>query len=537
MNFIKKFLCASLVCALLSPNAVFAANNEIDTRLVLSAENDITLFNNENPSEDYDLSGCVDYIIEQFSAEVPPDTIDISSFEIPASNETYTAILEEIYNSIAYDHPEIFYVIPNADTFFLQLKYNSKIFTDILMDYTDEDDVRHYRYYIYSNDEIKERRGIIKQEAEHILSYINDDMSPIEKILTVHDYIVSNYQYDQRTYDEEEVKNANRRLDTMIIEKTGVCQGYTYLFGYMMDMLGIKWASVPSDAHDHIWNKVLLDGKWYNIDVTHDDTDYNIPAGHTRYNHFLLTDSEMKNLSCGFHTAWNDETVNTADSDTYSNLVIHGVERRLVYCGNLWYYFDKNNNLCSIDLKNPSSEPVKVYEDSSQYNTWSYLGFYSSLDVYNNELYFNSSDSLYKYNINKNEAKLLKKYEFDIVEDTKPCIYGLYIKDAVVYLQKAADLNNGISEIIELPINEIKDPDVKPDPKPEVFEYSAHISLEDAAAEISVTPNSNRAPQDTDTVYIAEYIDGVLSEVTLVSLQDFSSEEYIQHQKRQNNRT
>ena len=61
-----------------------------------------------------------------------------------------------------------------------------------------------------------------------------------------------------------------------------VCQGYAELNYVMLNMAGIKCIDVNGTAHDensenntkndsHAWNKVKIDGKWYNLDSTWND--------------------------------------------------------------------------------------------------------------------------------------------------------------------------------------------------------------------------------------------------------------------------
>jgi transglutaminase/protease-like cytokinesis protein 3 len=55
-----------------------------------------------------------------------------------------------------------------------------------------------------------------------------------------------------------------------------------------------------ADGVSHGWNKVKIDGEYYNIDVTYDDpvTKYDVGA---RYQYFLVTDDELRK-----DHSWND---------------------------------------------------------------------------------------------------------------------------------------------------------------------------------------------------------------------------------------
>lgn len=50
-----------------------------------------------------------------------------------------------------------------------------------------------------------------------------------------------------------------------------------------------------------MWNTVLIDGEWYQIDVTWDDLDTSNPMNNgIRYNYFNLSSSKM--AADGYHT-------------------------------------------------------------------------------------------------------------------------------------------------------------------------------------------------------------------------------------------
>ena len=53
----------------------------------------------------------------------------------------------------------------------------------------------------------------------------------------------------------------------------------------------------------HIWNLVLLDDKWYHIDLTWDDPVYtNIDINKIEYDYFLKTTNELRQAKDKEHT-------------------------------------------------------------------------------------------------------------------------------------------------------------------------------------------------------------------------------------------
>ena len=52
----------------------------------------------------------------------------------------------------------------------------------------------------------------------------------------------------------------------------GVCQAYASLFSLCMDILGVPNEYVCNEAATHVWNRIYVDGSWYHVDVTWNDT-------------------------------------------------------------------------------------------------------------------------------------------------------------------------------------------------------------------------------------------------------------------------
>ena len=85
----------------------------------------------------------------------------------------------------------------------------------------------------------------------------------------------------------------------------GVCQAYAGLFIKFTNQIGINSTYVTGSSKNpsndnkqegHAWNKVEIDGKWYNIDLTWDDPKVNlgtdpVQTGSENYKYFLKSDA------------------------------------------------------------------------------------------------------------------------------------------------------------------------------------------------------------------------------------------------------
>ncbi|MGN1134631.1 MAG: transglutaminase domain-containing protein [Oscillospiraceae bacterium] len=119
---------------------------------------------------------------------------------------------------------------------------------------------------------------------------IKDEYSRIEYI---HDTIAENTEYFA-VDDPEAYVGYTHYAYGALVEGRAVCQGYSAAFAYVCRMSGIQCITVygTSRGESHSWNKVLCDGKWYNVDLTWDDPVSNF-KDNVNHNYFMLSDPEF----------------------------------------------------------------------------------------------------------------------------------------------------------------------------------------------------------------------------------------------------
>lgn len=100
--------------------------------------------------------------------------------------------------------------------------------------------------------------------------------SDFDKVKIIYDYIMDRVAYDY-SYSRYTVYLA-------LADGYTVCQGYALLAYRLMLMAGLDCRYITGDAGGpHAWNIVKLDGLYYHIDATWDDS----PAGESEYEYFL----------------------------------------------------------------------------------------------------------------------------------------------------------------------------------------------------------------------------------------------------------
>lgn len=137
------------------------------------------------------------------------------------------------------------------------------------------------------------------QAMEELYSFytelVDEDMSDYEKVKAIYEGVMdrTSYSYEHKDGYNIAVRGAEPLLITswvgLVEESKMVCSGYADSVAVLLDMAGIPNVQVSgkpeSGGAGHAWNKVLLDGVWYNLDATWGDTGSN-PAAY-----FLRSDA------------------------------------------------------------------------------------------------------------------------------------------------------------------------------------------------------------------------------------------------------
>ena len=171
--------------------------------------------------------------------------------------------------------------------------------------YANDMDITFEVGYLHS----KSDEDYIESKVDDILSgIISPDMSDLEKVKAVNDYIVLNTEYSTDTFASAHSPYA------ILTEGKGVCQAYALLEYKMLGKLGFEHRYVVGDAGGvgHAWNSVNLDGSWYFIDST-----WNDPVPDRKHNvsycYFLVTDDYLDD-----DHNWEESSYQSTGYDEYS---------------------------------------------------------------------------------------------------------------------------------------------------------------------------------------------------------------------------
>ena len=196
-------------------------------------------------------------------------------FQIPALEG------EELYNvffQMRLDHPEIFWMTG------YKYKY-----------YQDSPNLIFVPEYLFDKNKIREHQKAMEARVEKLVRPAMK-LSEWEKEKYVHDFICENVCYDKlkKPYSHEIIGPLGHGV--------GVCEGIAKSVKVLCDALGV-WCIIAICGNNpekgikyrHTWNIVRINGQYYHLDATFDNTLGKNEDGSTsiRYDYFNLDDKNI----------------------------------------------------------------------------------------------------------------------------------------------------------------------------------------------------------------------------------------------------
>ena len=111
------------------------------------------------------------------------------------------------------------------------------------------------------------------------------DGSDYQKALWLHDWLLEQLDYDTSL----EWCSAESALTRHL----GTCQAYESAYAQLLRAAGIENMEVSNTTDGHTWNGIKIDGEWYQVDCTWDDSSNNYYNFDQRHLYFGLTDELM----------------------------------------------------------------------------------------------------------------------------------------------------------------------------------------------------------------------------------------------------
>ncbi len=158
-------------------------------------------------------------------------------------------------------------------------------------------------YYVESAEDGDRMVSELQNATDNVLRGMKSSWSDYEKVLYLHDWLVKKCTPDTNSYGDNRAEWCktmwpNTAYGAIVDGRPNVL-GYAKGMLYLLSRAGfeVSFAEGIGLSSLHLWIKVKVDGKWYNIDPTWDDpygaaqtTDPN----YVRYDYFMVTDEYIK---------------------------------------------------------------------------------------------------------------------------------------------------------------------------------------------------------------------------------------------------
>ena len=159
--------------------------------------------------------------------------------------------------------------------------------------------------YLFTKDAASVMRAELDLAASEIINGLPKNADVFDKLVYFHDRIVTGCEFSQTDVNSSSAYG-------VLVDGVGQCEGYAAAMAILCNEADIpNYMVTGCDANGatHAWNKVVLDGEWYNVDCTWDDPI--LKRGQkdfVRHDYMLVTDAEIEGIT------------HFTDEELYSNI-------------------------------------------------------------------------------------------------------------------------------------------------------------------------------------------------------------------------
>lgn len=358
----------------------------------------------------------MDYLYQQMKARVA--SIEISQYGIP-SDDTGRARLKRLVNGALNEHPDLYFVG-------MRYSYSSSGESIVSVSFT----------YNTAYDDT-----LFDSEVNRVLALTNGCVSDLEKAIVLHDYLAVNCEYDYDNLRANTLPADSYSAYGVLVNRIAVCQGYALAYKYLLNLSGIECHMVTSDAMEHAWNLIKLDGEYYQVDVTWDDPVRDIVG---RVSHtFMFCSDETFQDTVHDHHDWvvtrGADVVDYRATDTrYDVSFWTDCTSPLVLNGSDCYYISSDGGLGgkpalmktewnAITADGTALQTIDRWTGWQSSGYWS--GAYSGLYRIGDRLYYNDKANIYTVAMDGSDKRTAFR-----ADTTNGYIYGsAYCQDRVLY--------------------------------------------------------------------------------------------------------
>ncbi|MBQ4058353.1 MAG: leucine-rich repeat protein [Lachnospiraceae bacterium] len=209
-------------------------------------------------------------------------------------------------------------------------------------------------FYLMGMDpQLPEYTATAREKIEYIESQIDSKMTDLDKLVLIHDYI------DRiNTYNLNAEHGYIHSATGPLYFGSSVCDGYAKAMNLLLNAVGVETDTISNDGHR--WSLVKIDGEYYHVDPTWDDTRCYKTGTYKTHYFMMRNDDEYRNdpysphVGFGYHDYVNNVDVTTFSTSTkYTDWYVHSVIGDMYYYDGYWYYVQNDcimkNNIQGTD--------------------------------------------------------------------------------------------------------------------------------------------------------------------------------------------
>ena len=174
--------------------------------------------------------------------------------------------------------------------------------------------------------------------------------SDYSKALWLHDWLLEQLDYDNS------LKWSS--AESALTRSSGTCQAYERAYAKLLSAAGIENAETRDTYDGHTWNAMKLDGKWYQVDCTWDDSSENYYNFNRTHLYFALSDDLMAIAHQGHNKIYTVEGYATPSNSLEHNYFVQN--------GDAQQWVESYRNRIQENLNNKNTE-FSIQADNSTY--------------------------------------------------------------------------------------------------------------------------------------------------------------------------
>lgn len=212
---------------------------------------------------------------KQLYSQIKAAAADINTGTISYNGSASEKEIFEALLAYKNDNPDVFW-LKNSFEY-----YSDKYTTNIVLHYTK------------TGSELINAKKQFESTVNKIIKSAPENGDDYTLELYANNYITKHCKYDDEAAKSDTVLGNESDAYGVLVDTSAVCEGYARAFQLLCNKLGVDCVSIAGQTDaGHQWNCAKIDGSWYQVDVTWNDTDGKDEWSSNDY--FNLTDAQIK---------------------------------------------------------------------------------------------------------------------------------------------------------------------------------------------------------------------------------------------------